>query len=81
MLPAVLALAETGAGDLPAAVALASANPARALKLEDRGAIEVGLRADLVVAERGRLPRVRATFCRGRQVYSDGIVRRFQQAA
>lgn len=80
MLPAVLALAE-GGGGLPTAVALVSANPAQALKLQDRGAIEVGLRADLVIAERGRLPRVRATFCQGRQVYSDGIVRRFQQAA
>ena len=81
MLPAVIALAEAGAGGLPASVALVSANPARALGLEDRGAIETGLRADLVIAERGRLPRVRATFSKGRQVYSDGIVLRFQQAA
>jgi alpha-D-ribose 1-methylphosphonate 5-triphosphate diphosphatase len=81
MLPAAIALAEAGSGGLPASVALVSANPAKALGLTDRGAIEVGLRADLVIAEHGRLPRVRATFCRGRQVYSDGIVLRFQKAA
>lgn len=81
MLPAAIALAEAGSGGLPASVALVSANPAKALGLTDRGAIEVGLRADLVIAEHGRLPRVRATFCRGRQVYSDGIVPRFQKAA
>jgi alpha-D-ribose 1-methylphosphonate 5-triphosphate diphosphatase len=35
-------------GDLPGAVALVTANPARAVGLADRGAIAVGLRADLV---------------------------------
>lgn len=74
MLPAAIALAEAGSGGLPASVALVSANPAMALGLTDRGAIEVGLRADLVIAERGRLPRLRATFCRGKLVYSDGTV-------
>lgn len=74
MLPAAIALAEAGSGGLPASVALVSANPATALGLTDRGAIEVGLRADLVIAERGRLPRLRATFCRGKLVYSDGTV-------
>jgi alpha-D-ribose 1-methylphosphonate 5-triphosphate diphosphatase len=81
MLPAILALAEVGKGGLPAAVALASSNPAAALGLSDRGAIEPGLRADLVIAENGRIPRVRATFSRGRQVYSDGALQRIQQAA
>ncbi|WP_416068443.1 alpha-D-ribose 1-methylphosphonate 5-triphosphate diphosphatase [Rhizobium sp. ZK1] len=74
MLPAAIALAEAGSGGLPASVALISANPATALGLTDRGAIDVGLRADLVIAERGRLPRLRATFCRGKLVYSDGTV-------
>ena len=74
ILPALLALAEVGNGGLPASVALATANPAAALGLADRGAIKVGLRADFVVAERGCLPRVRATFSRGRQVYSDGVL-------
>lgn len=41
-----------GAGvDLPAAVAMASATPARALGLNDRGVLAVGLRADLVVLD------------------------------
>lgn len=74
ILPAVLALAEIGNGGLPAAVALASANPAAALGLSDRGRIEEGLRADLVIAERGRMPRLRATIRAGQQVWSDGVV-------
>ncbi|TCL67237.1 alpha-D-ribose 1-methylphosphonate 5-triphosphate diphosphatase [Rhizobium sp. BK251] len=81
MLPAVVALSEVGNGGLPAAVALASANPAAALGLHDRGAIEPGLRADLVIAERGRFARVRSTFCFGRQVYSDGMFSALRRAA
>ncbi|WP_117194380.1 alpha-D-ribose 1-methylphosphonate 5-triphosphate diphosphatase [Rhizobium terrae] len=81
MLPAILALAEVGTGGLPAAAALATSNPAAALGLTDRGAIETGLRADLVIAERGRMPRVRATFSNGRQVYSDGALYHLRQAA
>ncbi|MGK9053663.1 alpha-D-ribose 1-methylphosphonate 5-triphosphate diphosphatase [Neorhizobium petrolearium] len=74
ILPAVLALAEAGEGGLPSAVALASANPAAALGLSDRGRIEEGMRADLVIAERGRIPRLRSTIRGGRQVWSDGVV-------
>lgn len=81
MLPAILALAEVGTGGLPAAAALVSSNPAAALGLTDRGAIEPGLRADLVIAEQGRMPRVRATFSRGRQVYSDGALAHIRRAA
>lgn len=81
ILPAVLALGETGVGSLPAAVALASANPARALGLSDRGRIEVGLRADLVIAERAKMPRLRATIRGGRQVWSDGIFGGIKAAA
>ncbi|MGV6874144.1 alpha-D-ribose 1-methylphosphonate 5-triphosphate diphosphatase [Pseudochelatococcus sp. B33] len=74
ILPAVLALGETASGGLPAAAALASANPAAALGLSDRGRIGEGLRADLVIAERGRIPRVRATLREGRPIWSDGAV-------
>ncbi len=74
ILPAVLALGEMGEGGLPASVALASANPAAALGMTDRGHICEGLRADLVIAERGRMPRLRATICGGRKVWSDGAV-------
>ncbi|MFN8631958.1 MAG: amidohydrolase family protein [Chloroflexota bacterium] len=45
---------------LPAAVAAASANPAALLGLEDRGRIEPGRRADLVLLDDGlRVTRVR----------------------
>lgn len=71
MLPAAFVLAEIGGG-LPGAVALVSRNPARAAGLRDRGALEVGLRADLVAADRHPHVRLRATFRQGRIVYSDG---------
>ncbi len=75
ILPAVIALAEIGEGGLAASVALASANPAKALGLHDRGSIAKGMRADLVIAERGRVPRLRSTIRGGRTVWSDGSVR------
>ena len=74
ILPATLGLAELGEGGLVAAVALTSANPAIALGLADRGAIEPGLLADLVVADRQPVARVRATFRSGRMIYSDGTL-------
>lgn len=77
ILPAVIALAEVGNGGLAASVALASANPAKALGLDDRGRIAEGLRADLAIAERGRVPRLRATIRGGRMVWSDGSVKGF----
>lgn len=77
ILPAVIALAEIGKGGLPASTALASANPARALGLNDRGRIAEGLRADLVIAERGRVPQVRGTIRGGKMVWSDGTIKSF----
>ena len=81
ILPAVLALGEMGDGGLPAAVALASANPAAALGLSDRGRIEEGLRADLVIAERASMPRLRATIRSGRPIWSDGLFHEVRKAA
>lgn len=83
ILPAVLGLAELRDGGLAAAAALTSANPAAALGLTDRGAIETGLLADLVVADRQPVPRVRATFRAGRMIYGDGTLshRRLQPFA
>jgi alpha-D-ribose 1-methylphosphonate 5-triphosphate diphosphatase len=75
ILPAVLGLSELRDGGLVAAVALTGANPARALGLTDRGAIETGFLADLVVADRHPVPRVRATFRAGRMIYGDGTLR------
>lgn len=76
ILPAVLGLAELREGSLVAAAALTSANPATALGLTDRGAIETGLLADLVVADSQPVARVRATFRAGRMIYSDGTLGR-----
>ncbi len=48
LLQAACALGETGTLDLPAAIRLVSSSPAAAAGLDDRGAIAIGLRADLV---------------------------------
>jgi alpha-D-ribose 1-methylphosphonate 5-triphosphate diphosphatase len=76
ILPAVIAMSELmtarGESGLAASVALATTNPAKALGLNDRGAIAEGLRADLVIAERGKMPRLRATLRGGKMVWSDG---------
>ena len=48
LLQAAFALAESGRTDLPGAIRMVSANPARAARLSDRGEIASGLRADLV---------------------------------
>ena len=51
MMRAALILAGRGVLDLPSAWALISSNPAAAALLPDRGAIEVGKRADIVVVD------------------------------
>ncbi len=48
LLQAACALHQAGTLDLPAAIRLVSASPAAAARLDDRGAIAIGLRADLV---------------------------------
>ena len=74
MLPAVLVLAEADPDGLEGAARLTSLNPARALGLEDRGQIRVGLRADLLAASRTDINQVHATFSRGRLVHADGTL-------
>ena len=74
MLPAVLELAKADPDGLAGAARLATANPARALGLTDRGAILPGLRADLVVADDTGIGHVRATLRGGRKIFSDGSV-------
>jgi alpha-D-ribose 1-methylphosphonate 5-triphosphate diphosphatase len=54
---------------LHAAVAMATTNPASVLGLTDRGAIEPGLLADLVLVAPGPLPQVRMTMRRGVPIY------------
>jgi alpha-D-ribose 1-methylphosphonate 5-triphosphate diphosphatase len=51
MLRAAFVLAQRGLLDLPQAWALISANPARAGGLTDRGVIEAGKRADVIVVD------------------------------
>jgi alpha-D-ribose 1-methylphosphonate 5-triphosphate diphosphatase len=72
MLPAVLVLGKTDPDGLAGATRLATRNPARALGLEDRGEIALGLRADLIIADDTGVGHVRTTLCRGAVVYSDG---------
>lgn len=70
---AALMLWHTGLRDLAGAWALVSAGPAAVLGLGDRGVLEVGKRADMVVLERESL-RVAATLVQGRVSYMSGAV-------
>jgi len=65
MFEAAFVLAGRGVLDLGGAWALVSANPARALGLDDRGRIAPGLRGDIVVVDEARRAPV-ATFAQGR---------------
>ncbi|WP_018388604.1 alpha-D-ribose 1-methylphosphonate 5-triphosphate diphosphatase [Ancylobacter sp. FA202] len=70
LLQASLALTRTAGLTLPDALALVTSAPARLARLEDRGRLEAGLRADLV---RFRLaddtPRIDEVFVAGRRVF------------
>ncbi|KQT82176.1 alpha-D-ribose 1-methylphosphonate 5-triphosphate diphosphatase [Aurantimonas sp. Leaf443] len=71
LLQSAFLLAETGEASLSEAMALVSTNPARAVGLDDRGAVETGLRADLVrvaTSGEGEPPVVRAVYREGRRV-------------
>ncbi|ARE38798.1 Metal-dependent hydrolase involved in phosphonate metabolism [Rhodovulum sp. P5] len=72
ILPAVLVLSKTDAAGLAGAARLATANPAHALGLTDRGEIAYGKRADLVIADDAGIGHVRATFRNGQKIFSDG---------
>lgn len=68
---AAWALVDRGILSLPAAWAMISTNPARILRLSDRGRLVPGLRADLVVVE-AATRRIEATICGGRLTYLAG---------
>ncbi len=72
ILPAVLELAKADPAGLSGSARLATSNPAHALGLGDRGVIEPGLRADLVIADDNGVGHVRATLRAGAAIYSDG---------
>ncbi|WP_299412625.1 alpha-D-ribose 1-methylphosphonate 5-triphosphate diphosphatase [uncultured Sulfitobacter sp.] len=74
---AALMMWQTGLRDLAGAWHLVSAGPAAVLGLTDRGVLETGKRADLVILERESL-RVAATLVQGRVSYMHGeIAQRF----
>jgi alpha-D-ribose 1-methylphosphonate 5-triphosphate diphosphatase len=75
MLHAAFLLAQQGIMPLHEAVKLISQNPADAMGLEDRGRLEVGRSADLVLVETdGTHPRVRGTLRHGMPIYRDSAV-------
>lgn len=74
MLPAILTLAETDPAGLCGAVRLGSTNPAKALGLNDRGALVPGLRADIAIIDLRPMPRVAATISGGQLAHSSGFV-------
>ncbi|MES9991409.1 MAG: alpha-D-ribose 1-methylphosphonate 5-triphosphate diphosphatase [Candidatus Thiodiazotropha sp.] len=70
LIMAIMALPGQSDLDLPSAVRLVTANPAKAAKLDDRGVIEVGKRADLIaVGEPGGLPQVTDAWVHGKLAY------------
>ncbi len=71
LLPVIFRLADRGTLSLPAAVALVSANPARAVGLDHAiGTIQTGAIADLIVVRRMPDPVVQQVFVSGRPVYT-----------
>ncbi|WP_417472641.1 alpha-D-ribose 1-methylphosphonate 5-triphosphate diphosphatase [Leisingera sp.] len=70
---AALMLQRTGLMDLNAAWRLVSEGPARLLGLDDRGTLEAGKRADIVVLDK-QTQRVAATIAGGRVSYMSGEV-------
>jgi len=69
LLPAIFRLVDDLEYALPEAARLATANPAAAMGLDDRGRIEIGLRADVIrVTQRGSLPVVNMVWVQGARV-------------
>jgi alpha-D-ribose 1-methylphosphonate 5-triphosphate diphosphatase len=72
MLPAAFRVVEEGLTDLPFAIRTLTQNAARAVGLTDRGAVEVGLQADLLLVRLNAegLPQVEKTYRAGRLVHA-----------
>lgn len=70
LIVAVFKIPELSDIDLPAAVRLVTSNPAKAARLDDRGEIAVGKRADLIVVDTpAGLPQVSHVWSNGVSVY------------
>lgn len=81
MLHAAFQIADEGIMPLHESVKLISQNPADAMRLNDRGRIEVGRSADLVLVEPGTHARVRATLRQGAPIYWDAHMAKLSTAA
>lgn len=81
LLQAAYKLVREGVLPLHDSINLISSNPAAAVGLADRGRIEVGLKADMVLVEEGLHPRVRATLRDGHPIYWDAHMARLSQFA
>ncbi len=78
---AAWALVNRGLATLPKAWAMISTNPAEILRMPDRGRLDPGLRADLVVVN-AETKQIEATICAGRLGYLAGEAgRRFMSAS
>ena len=70
LIVAIFKIPELSELDLPAAVRLVTSNPAKAARLDDRGEIAVGKRADLIVIDTpAGLPQVSQVWSNGTSVY------------
>ena len=70
LIVAIFKIPELSELDLPAAVRLVTSNPAKAARLDDRGEIAVGKRADLIVIDTpAGLPQVSQVWSNGISVY------------
>ena len=77
---AVWALVDRGLVNLPKAWAMISTSPAEILRLPDRGRLDPGMRADLVVVH-AETKQIEATICAGQLCYLAGEAgRRFMSA-
>ncbi len=72
MLKAALSIVERGMLSLPEAINLVSLNPARAVGMTDRGSLEVGQHADVVLVDHNDNHRVVATLRGGKIIYWAG---------
>lgn len=73
LVEAVFALVDSGTRGFTEAWAMISTGPARIMRLEDRGRIETGLRADLTILNAATRT-VEGTICGGRVAYLSGAL-------